>query len=85
MKHYLLQLLIALDQLICAAFGGWADESVSSYLHRLEAQRKPAGRLLRPVVDAVFAAWPLRQPNHCRSAYDAERIRAHCPPELRKT
>jgi hypothetical protein len=82
MKRYILQILVALDQLGCTIFGGWADETISSYLHRLELQKKPAGRVLRPVVDAL-ARWLSGQHAHCKAAYDAERLRAHCPPELR--
>lgn len=80
--RWLLQILVGLDQLVCAVFGGWADETISSYLYRLDLQRKPAGRLLRPLVDQVFEA-VLDQRGHCRLSYEAERERAQCPPELR--
>lgn len=81
MPRYLLQLLIALDQLVCVLFGGWADETVSSYLYRLDVKHKPAGRLLRPLVDSVARA--LGQERHCWLSYEAERLRAQSPPELR--
>lgn len=83
MKRYLHQIVIAMDQLACAAFGGWADETVSSYLHRLELQKKLAGVLLRPLVDGIARLF-FSQQAHCKAAYDAERIRAQCPPELRQ-
>lgn len=82
MKQYVLQVLIALDQLACTIFGGWADETISSYVYRLDVQKKPAGRVLRPLVDGI-ARVVFKQEAHCRKAYDAERLRAQCPPELR--
>lgn len=82
MRHYLLQLLIALDQLGCVLFGGWADETISSYLYRLDRDGKRAGRALRPFVDRTAQAL-FRQTEHCRKAYDEERTRAQLPPELR--
>ena len=36
-------------------------------------------RMARKLVDTLFF-W---QPNHCRSAYESERKRLQCPPELR--
>lgn len=85
MKHWLLQVLIALDQLVCAVFGGWADETCSSCLYRLDQKGKPAGRVLRPVVDWLALHSPWHQTDHCKDAYDSERIRAQLPPELRTT
>lgn len=75
---YLLKLLIALDQLLNAALGGWPDETLSSAAHRAHAQGKPAG-FLRNVIDALFF-W---QPDHCRRAYRAEQLRRQSPPEFR--
>ncbi len=77
-QRYLVQVLIALDQLVTALLGGWADETLSSYAWRLERTGKPWG-VMRRVIDALFFAWP----DHCRRAYDAERQRAQLPPELR--
>lgn len=72
-------MFIAVDQLICAFFGGYPDETISSYLHRLDVQGKPAGRILRPVVDWLWF-W---QDDHCHKAYLSERARYHLPPILR--
>jgi len=80
MKRYLLQLLIALDQLATTMIGGWADETLSSYAWRLERDGKPWGRITRPAIDFLFL-W--QGPGHCRRAYHQERTRAQCPPELR--
>lgn len=76
--HWLLQVLIALDQLANAILGGWADETLSSHAWRLERARKPAA-FMRPLIDWL-CCW---QPAHCQQAYLAERERAQCPPELR--
>jgi hypothetical protein len=82
MKHYVLQVLIAFDQLLCALIGGWADESLSSYAWRLERDGKWWGRLWRPVTDWFFYVIT-GQVDHCYQSYLAERNRAHVPPELR--
>lgn len=79
MKRYLTHIGVASTQWLCTLAGGYPDESTSSYLWRLEQQGKPAGRLLRPVVDALFF-W---QREHCRAAHEAERARYHLPPILR--
>lgn len=81
-KAWCLQVLIALDQLVGAVFGGWADETMSSRLYRLDRDRRPWGRILRPAVDAV-ARVLFRQQHHCCQAYAAERARSQCPPEER--
>lgn len=82
LARWALQVLIALDQLACTLVGGWADETMSSYLYRLDLQRKPWGRVLRPAVDWVALRF-FRQDHHCFRAYDSERTRAQLPPELR--
>lgn len=79
MAAYLSHIGVALTQLVCTIFGGWPDESTSSYLWRMEQQGKLAGRLFRPLVDRLFF-W---QSDHCRKAYEAERTRYHLPPILR--
>lgn len=79
--HYLLQILIALDQLLTALLGGWADETLSSYAWRLEQQGKFWGRVWRPAIDLLWRVFGV--PEHCRSSYLAERTRAQLPPELR--
>jgi hypothetical protein len=82
MRQYFLQLLIAFDQLVTALLGGWADETLSSYAWRMELQRKPWGRVWRPAIDAI-ARRVFGQVDHCRKAYDSERIRSQAPPETR--
>jgi len=79
---YLRQNLIALDQCVNALTGGWADETLSSRLWRLEVRRKLAGRILRPVVDWVFRVF-LRHNDHCLSAYLNEMARKQLPESMR--
>lgn len=78
MKRYVINLLIAIDQLITALLGGWPDESLSSYAWRLERQGKFFG-FTRRWIDAVFF-W---DPKHCYKAMVAERLRLQVAPELR--
>lgn len=82
MRHWALQVLIALDQVLCALCGGFADETCSAYLWRLDQQRKPWGRILRPAVDWI-ALHVFHQVDHCLHAYQSERLRSEYPPELR--
>lgn len=77
MKFYIRQILIALDQLINAFHGGWADETISSRAWRLRANR-PYRYYVR-VIDAIF----FRQKNHCQRSYENERKRSQLPVELR--
>lgn len=77
MKKWLEQVGIAIDQLINAIFGGWADETMSSYAHRLRIEKNITW--VERVIDALFF-W---QEDHCKTAYESERARKHFPPELR--
>jgi len=78
---YFINILLAIDQLGCTLVGGYPDETLSSYAHRLRKQGKPAG---------VFANWIdwaakaiFNQDDHCLKAYQSERLRVQLPPELR--
>lgn len=81
MGGYLLNVLIALDQLLCVLLGGFPDETMSSYAYRMRKQRKPWWFL------ANWIDWGAKtffdQGDHCRRAYESERARAQEPPELR--
>lgn len=84
-RHWLLQLLIALDQLanvlITPLHGGaWADETLSSRVWRMERLGRPWGVILRPVVDALFRPFEL---DHCRASFESERDQSQMPPEAR--
>lgn len=73
-KNYLLQVLIALDQLGNALLGGWADETMSARAYR-EQEQPRWGWLYR---------WLNRiQANHCEKAFTSERLRMQSPPEER--
>ena len=82
MKRRLLNFLVALDQLawVVITLGhGSPDESISAALYRMEMQGKLAGRLFRPVVDALF----FFDKNHCMRAYNAEFMKLQLPREYR--
>lgn len=71
-------LLIAFDQLVNAALGGWPDETLSSRCWREEQQGLRAWP--RKLVDALFF-W--QGAGHCKRAYEAEQKRLQFPPGLR--
>ena len=78
MKRRILNLLIALDQfmwVILTLGNGMPDETISAALWRMESQGKLAGRLFRPVVDALF----FFDQNHCLSAWQSERNKQQLP------
>lgn len=79
MRFWLKQNLIAIDQLlntlICM---GFADETMSSVAWRMEQEGRPFG-VMRKVIDVIF--W--FDKDHCRTSFEAERNRAHSPPEHR--
>lgn len=79
MGSYLTNILIALDQVLTALIGGFPDESLSSYAYRMDIQGAQAGKITRPLIDAVFF-W---DDEHCRKSWEAERERRQMPPELR--
>lgn len=71
--------LIALDQLVNALFGGWPDETISSRAWRWELAgvRSWPRRLL----DGL--ALILGDKDHCRESFESERLGRELPPELR--
>lgn len=72
MRDWWLQVLIALDQLLNALLGGWADETLSARAHRKSDWRRQA-------INALFF-W---QYDHCAASYWAERNRRQLPPDYR--
>lgn len=79
--QYIRFILIAADQFLNALFGGYADETLSSRIHRgavLSAQPKCRWRIARRVVNGLFF-W---QPDHCAGAYQMELLRGHLPEGL---
>lgn len=74
---YLHQVAIAVDQLVNALVGGWADETLSARAWRL--RHRPAWARIRRVIDALFF-W---ESAHCASAWAYEAHRGHLPPAYR--
>lgn len=71
------QVLVALDQLVNALIGGFADETLSSRAHRRRLRGKGG---VAWVIDHVFF-W---QDEHCKTAYESELERAQLPVEFRE-
>lgn len=66
MKHYLLTVLIAINQLINAIFRGDEDEMISARAHRLNHFTDWA--IAEILIDSFFF-WDA---NHCRNAHNYE-------------
>ena len=80
MKNYIMSILISLSQLGNVILGGYPDESMSARAWRTSQKRKLPGLLLRPVIDGLFYAitWG-RDRQHCRDAYESEKLRRQFP------
>lgn len=74
----LLQIAIAIDQLINALLGGGADETLSARCYRAHRDGKIMGKVFMRPIDLLFF-W--QGPNHCRNAYIKEFERKHYPSE----
>lgn len=72
------QFLIAVDQVANTLLGGYADETMSARCYRNRGRTRGWYALYR-LVNALFF-W---MEDHCRSAYDAEKLRLNEPPEYR--
>jgi hypothetical protein len=75
MKQRILNVLIAIDQLIYVIITlgrGNPDETMSAAAWRLEQKGHPAGKVFRPLIDALF--W--FDGDHCRKSYASELTRA---------
>lgn len=70
MGRYILNILIALDQLVNAMIGGYPDETLSASAWLGEQQGKIIPCIMRPVIDLLF--WPIER-DHCSKAYHAEK------------
>ena len=83
MKQRILNTLIALDQLayvLLTLGAGHPDETLSAAAWRTEQAGKLGGRIFRPLIDMIF--WPIER-DHCRTAYESERLQRHLPKEYR--
>ena len=76
MKQYLLNVAIALDQLVNALRGGSPDETLSAAAWRTEQEGHILGRIFRPLIDLLTRPW---ERDHCRTAFESERLRRHLP------
>ena len=79
MRRRLLNLLIAIDQLIYVLLTmghGSPDETMSAAAYRLWLLDKLAGRYFKPAIDLLFL--PMER-DHCRHAYLSEMDRRHLP------
>lgn len=74
----LLQVLIAVDQLINTILGGYADETISSRAYRMQCKNK-FWKYARIIIDCIFF-W---QKDHCYKSYLSEVERQHLPREFR--
>lgn len=83
MRHWFIQVFIALDQMANALIpGGWADETLSSRAWRMWVKGRPFGRIFRPLIDALFV-WQSWRMDHCQRAYENEKLRYNSPAEMR--
>lgn len=69
MLRYVLNILIALDQLVNTLIGGYPDETLSASAYLGEREGKWYGRIFRPIIDFLF--WPLQR-DHCKRAFESE-------------
>ena len=79
MKQRILNLLIALDQLVYVVITlgvGMPDETMSAAAYRMEKEGKPFG-FMRPLIDALL--W--FDPDHCHQAYLSEVGKKQLPGE----
>ena len=84
MKRRILNVLIALDQfLFCLATLGHSspDETLSAAAWRWEQAGKWRGRVLCPLIDALFLPF---ERDHCQTAYLSEKHGLHLPPEYHR-
>ncbi len=80
MKNRLLNILIAIDQLVyvlLTAGYGSPDETMSSAAWRMEVKGKWSGRIFRPLIDWIFSK--LGAEKHCFKSYIAEKHRIQLP------
>lgn len=70
------QILIAIDQLLNALLGGFADETLSARAYR--TRNKPLGAFFLKTIDFIFATF-FGQERHCYDSYIAEIKRRQLP------
>jgi hypothetical protein len=75
----MIQVVIALDQLVNTLLGGYADETLSARAWRTEHDGKFFGKIFRPIIDIIFF-W---DENHCYESYISEVAKRQFPREYR--
>ena len=81
MKQRMLNLLIAIDQLVYVLItlgAGSPDETLSAAAWRTEQKGRLLGRAFRPLIDLTFT---LLEKDHCRKSFESERNGRHLPKE----
>ena len=84
MTRRILNWLIAFDQLVFATLTlghSSPDETLSAAAWRWALSGKILGRVLRPLIDALF--W--FDPDHCCTSFESEKLGKHLPAEYRET
>lgn len=76
---YLLNIGIAIDQLVNSALGGEPDETLSARAHRMRVKGHPYWGWTAKAINALFF-W---QEDHCLLAHQAEIRRYQFPPAYR--
>lgn len=69
MRSYLINLLIALDQLANTVLRGDPDETLSSRAHRMRMKGQPVWGWTAKVIDRLF--W--FDKDHCRTSWERDR------------
>lgn len=67
--RYILNVLIAADQLVNTLIGGYPDETLSASAWLGERDGKIGGRIFRPVIDFLFLPF---ERDHCKRAFESE-------------
>ncbi|MFC1171156.1 DNA helicase UvrD [Pasteurella multocida] len=78
LKQWLYNVIIALDQLLNAILGGWADETLSSRAYRgavLRVNPRLKWRVIFKLIECVF----FFEKEHCKTAYESELKRRQYP------
>lgn len=76
--QWVLQVLIAIDQLANALLAGAPDETLSSRAHRMRVKGHRYWGWTARAINLLF----FLQQDHCRQAYESELARRHLPPAM---
>lgn len=78
--RYLLNILIAIDQMMNALIGGAPDETLSASAYLGEREDKILAKIARPIIDFLFRPF---EKEHCKKAFHAERLGLQLPEAYR--